>query len=274
MDKKASLLRFACVLISLEVAVMVASMVAFAVSTAGAKAGVAAKPSLLDVVSYWLMLCHNLLEVCVYAVLAWLVGAGNRAYAIAGFVFGVLGLAALSGSILIEIELWPSPSDHLQLHEPFGIGYGAIDVLLGLIGAFCILPANGFFALATLGHPRSRPAVPAVLFIGIPIGLICFFIPDNADTWLRFLGDWLVPTFVVAKQLILLWWFTTLLQPVETPKRAVSTGFWITDLPEPSREALGSGSPVLPVPQGAPNAPLPTKNQYAGEIGASVHRKR
>ncbi len=274
MDKKASLLRFACVLISLELAVMVASMVAFAMSTPGAAAGVAAKPSLLDVVSDWLMLCHNLLEVCVYAVLAWLVGVDNRVYAIAGFVFGVLGLAAMSGSILIEIELWPSPSDHLQLHEPFGIGYGAIDVLLGLIGAFCILPANGFFALATLGHPRSRPAVPAVLFIGIPIGLIIFFIPDNAGTGLRFLGDWLVPTFVVAKQLILLWWFTTLLQPVETPNRPVSTGFWITDLPEPSREVLGSGSPALPVPQGAPNAPLAAKNQYAGEIGASVHRKR
>jgi hypothetical protein len=254
MDKKASLLRFACVLISLEVAVMVASMVAFAMSTPGAEAGVAAKPSLLGVVSDWLMLCHNLLEVCVYAVLAWLVGADNRAYAIAGFVFGVLGLAALSGSILIEIELWPSPSDHLQLHEPFGIGYGSIEVLLGLIGAFCILPANGFFALATLGHPRSRPAVPAVLFIGIPIGLMYFFVQDNADAGLRFLGDWLVPTFVVAKQLILLWWFTTLLQPVETPKRAVSTGFWITGLPEPSLEALKRESPALPVPQEAPNA--------------------
>ena len=252
MDKKASLLRFACVLISLEVAVMVASMVAFGMSTPGA--GVAAKPSLLDVVSDWLMLCHNLLEVCVYAVLAWLLGADNRLYAIAGFVFGVLGLAALSGGILIEIELLPSPSDYLQLHEPFGIGYGAIDVLLGLIGAFCILPANGFFALATLGHPRSRPAVPAVLFIGIPIGLIVFFIPDNADAWLRFLGDWLVPTFVVAKQLILLWWFTTLLQSVATPKRAVPTGFWITGLSEPSMEALKSESPVLRVPQEAPNA--------------------
>jgi hypothetical protein len=236
MDKKASLLRFACVLISLEVAVMVASMVAFGMSTPGA--GVAAKPSLLDVVSDWLMLCHNLLEVCVYAVLAWLLGADNRLYAIAGFVFGVLGLAALSGGILIEIELLPSPSDYLQLHEPFGIGYGAIDVLLGLIGAFCILPANGFFALATLGHPRSRPAVPAVLFIGIPIGLVDFFIPDDADAWLRFLGDWLVPTFVVAKQLILLWWFTTLLQSVATPKRAVPTGFWITGLLGPGTEAL------------------------------------
>ena len=98
-----------------------------------------------------------------------------------------------------------------QLADPFGFGYGAIDQELGLIGQFCILPANGFFALAVLRHPQSRPAVPAILFMGLPIGFINLFIPDDASGWLAFLGDWMVPLFVVCKQLILLWWFVELL---------------------------------------------------------------
>jgi hypothetical protein len=55
--------------------------------------------------------------------------------------------------------------------------------------------------------------VPAILFMGIPIGFINLFIPDDASGWLQFLGGWMVPLFVVCKQFILLWWFVTLLNP-------------------------------------------------------------
>jgi hypothetical protein len=198
---------------------MIASLVASAMSAPGSDAGIAAAPSPLSRVSSWLMICHNFLEGCVYAVLAWLLASNNRPYAIAGFISGVVGLLALSGAILVELEILPSSSQQAPMQEPFGIGFGTIDMLLALVGEFSILPANGFFALATLRYSRSRPAVTTILFMGIPIGLINLFIPDHADAWVQFLGDWLVPIFVLSKQLILLWWFTTLLHPEETPIR-------------------------------------------------------
>jgi len=237
MDKKACFLRLACVLTCLEVAVMVASLVTGSVLPQGGTTGAGVAISLFDRVSGWLMLGHNFLEVCVYGILAWLLASNNRSYAITGFVSSVVGLVALSASILIEAEVLPSPYYQLHFREPFGIGYGTIDWLLGLVGAFCILPANGFFALATLRHSQSRPAVPAILFMGIPIGLINLFIPDQATAWLAFLGNWLVPTFVLAKQVILLWWFTTLLHPIVAPKKSVLPETLLADLPGFRRSA-------------------------------------
>ena len=231
MDRKASLLVIACVLTSLEVAVMLASLVAGSVLPQGSGAAAALAPSLADRVSDWLMIGHNFLEACVYAILAWLLATNNRAYAIAGFVSVFVGLAALSASIFIEVELLPSPSDQLHLPEPFGVGYGTVDVLLGLIGAFSILPANTFFALATLRYSESHPVVPAILFLGIPIGLINLFIPDDATSWVQFLGLWLVPAFVLTKQLVLLWWFTSLLQPLLAPNKSDRRWNWLVDLP-------------------------------------------
>ena len=208
MDKKARLLRFACVLVSLELAIMVASLVIGVMASLAGDVAVNETASRLDSASNWLMVCHNLFEIAFYGVFAWLLVDDNGPYAIAGFVFGVIGLLALSLSIFVEMEFL-----HRQppLAEPFGFGYGAIDQELGLIGQFSILPANGFFALATLRHPQSRPAVTAILFMGLPVGFTTLFIPDDATGWLEFLGDWMVPLFVVCKQLILLWWFVALL---------------------------------------------------------------
>jgi hypothetical protein len=210
MDKKARLLRFACLLVSLELAIMVASLVTGVMASLSSDVPVNATPSPLDSASNWLMICHNILEIGFYGAFAWLLIDDNGPYAIAGFLFGLIGLIALNLSIFVQMEfLHRQP----QLADPFGFGYGAIDEELGLIGQFCILPANGFFALATLRHPQSRPAVPAILFMGLPIGFINLFIPDDATGCLEFLGDWMVPLFVVCKQLILLWWFVTLLSP-------------------------------------------------------------
>jgi hypothetical protein len=214
MDCKTRLLRFGCVVAFLEVAVMAASLVTSAIATPNDSPDVYRA-------SLWLMLFHNVLEICFYGVLALLLAADNRPFAIAGFVSGLIGLLAFSCSILIEIKSSLGPSFPFYFEEPFGFGYGAIDVLCGIIGSFSILPANGFFALAALRHPQRRPAVPVILFVGIPVGLVSLFIPDQATGWLQFLGDWLVPIFVVCKQLILLWWFVTLLQPVLSIKRSV-----------------------------------------------------
>lgn len=216
MDKKARLLRFTCVLVSLELAIMLASLVTGAMASLSGEVALNATPSLLDSTSNWLMMCHNILEIGFYGVFAWLLIDDNGPYAVAGFVFGLIGLIALNISILVQIEfLYRQP----QLAEPLGFGYGAIDQELGLIGEFCMLPANGFFALATLRHPQSRPAVPAILFMGLPIGFINLFIPDDASGWLEFLGDWMVPVFVICKQTILLWWFGTLLNPKVASER-------------------------------------------------------
>lgn len=166
------------------------------------------------------MLGQNGLEIGFYAVFALLLAADNRPYAIAGFLSVFIGLTALSLSIVIELEFLPGAHHQPPPAEPFGIGYATIDAQFGLMGTFSILPANAFFALATLRHPQSRPAVPAALFIGLPVGLITLFIPDNATGWLQFLGDWMVPLFVVCKQLILLWWFVTLLNPEVARQRA------------------------------------------------------
>jgi hypothetical protein len=221
MDKKARLLRFACVLISLELVVIIASLVTGAMASPSGDAAVNATPSPLDTASNWLMVCHNFVEIGFYGVFAWLLIEDNGAYAIAGFVFGLIGLIALSLSIIIQMEfLGHQP----QWAEPFGFGYGAINQELSLIGEFSILPANGFFALATLRHPQSRRAVTAILFMGLPIGFINLFIPDYASGWLEFIGDWMVPLFVVCKQGILLWWFVTLLDPKVAPEPSSPTG--------------------------------------------------
>ncbi|MBV8103002.1 MAG: hypothetical protein JOZ31_28005 [Verrucomicrobia bacterium] len=217
MDKKAHLLRFGCVLVSLELAVMVASLVTGAMASLPGDLPVNASPSPLDTASNWLMVCHNILEIGFYGVFAWLLIEDNGPYAIAGFLFGLIGLSAMTLSICIEMQfLHRQP----QLADPFGFGYGAIDEELGLIGQFSILPANGFFALATLRHPQSRPAATAILFMGLPIGLLNLFIPDYASGWLQFVSDWMVPVFVVCKQTILLWWFVTLLNPKFAPERS------------------------------------------------------
>jgi hypothetical protein len=216
MDKKARLLRFACVLVSLEVAIMIASLVTGAMAPCS-EVAVNATPSPLECASSWLMVCHNIIEIGFYGAFAWFLIDDNGPYAVAGFLFGLIGLIALSLSIVIDVEFLhrqPQPA------EPFGFGYSAIDAELGLIGQFSILPANGFFALATLRHPQSRPVVPAILFMGIPIGFISLFIPDDASGWLEFLGDWMVPIFVVCKQSTLLWWFVTLLNPKVAPERS------------------------------------------------------
>jgi hypothetical protein len=217
MDKKAPLLRFACVLVSLELAIMVASLVTGAMASLPGEVPVNATPSPLDFTSNWLMVCHNTLEIGFYGVFAWFLIDDNGLYAIAGFLFGLIGLIALNLSIFIEMQLLHHQP---QLADPFGFGYGAIDEELGLIGQFSILPANGFFALATLRHPQSRPAVAAILFMGLPIGLLNLFIPDYASGCLQFFSDWMVPVFVVCKQTILLWWFVTLLNPKVAPEQS------------------------------------------------------
>jgi hypothetical protein len=219
MDKKARLLRFACVLVSLELAIMVASLVTGAMASLPGDLPVSATPSPLDFTSNWLMVFHNTLEIGFYGVFAWLLIEDNGPYAIAGFLFGLIGLLALNLSICLEMQfLHHQP----QLADPFGFGYGAIDEELNLIGQFSILPANGFFALATLRHPQSRPAVTAILFMGLPIGLLNLFIPDYGSGWLQFISDWMVPVFVVCKQTILLWWFLTLLNPKVAPEPSSS----------------------------------------------------
>jgi hypothetical protein len=217
MDKKARLLRFACVLVSLELAIMVASLVTGAMASFPGDLPVNATPSPLETASNWLMICHNILEIGFFGVFAWLLIDDNGPYAIAGFLFGLIGLIALSISICIEMGVLHGQP---PLADPFGFGYGAIDEELSLIGQFSILPANGFFALATLRHPQSRPAVPAILFMGLPIGFMNLYIPDYASGLLQFVGDWMVPVFVVCKQTILLWWFVTLLNPKVAPERS------------------------------------------------------
>jgi hypothetical protein len=221
MDKKARLLRFACVLVSLELAIMVAALFTGAMASFPGDLPVNAAPSPLDSTSNWLMVCHNILEIGFFAVFAWLLIDDNGPYAIAGFLFGLIGLVAMNLSICIEMGVLHHQP---QLADPFGFGYGAIDEELGLIGQFSILPANGFFALATLRHPQSRPAVTAILFMGLPIGLLNLFIPDYAGGWLQFVSDWMVPVFVVCKQTILLWWFVTLLNPKVAPERSSPAG--------------------------------------------------
>jgi len=220
MDKKACLLRFACVLVSLELAIMVASLVTGAMASFPGDLPVNATPSPLDTASNWLMICHNILEIGFFGVFAWLLIDDNGLYAIAGFLFGLIGLIALSISICIEMGVLHGQP---PLVDPFGFGYGAIDEELSLIGQFSILPANGFFALATLRHPQSRPAVPAILFMGLPIGFMNLYIPDYTSGLLQFIGDWMVPVFVVCKQTILLWWFVTLLNPKVAPERSSPT---------------------------------------------------
>lgn len=232
MDKKARLLRFACVLISLELAIMVASLVTGAMASLSGDLPVSATPSPLDTASNWLMVCHNILEISFYAVFAWLLIDDNGPYAIAGFLFGLIGLVAINLSICIEMGVLHHQP---QLADPFGFGYGAIDEELGMIGQFSILPANGFFALATLRHPQSRPAVTAILFMGLPIGLLNLFIPDDASGWLQFISEWMVPVFVVCKQTILLWWFVTLLNPTVAPERLALRSEGLIESPFGSR---------------------------------------
>jgi hypothetical protein len=60
--------------------------------------------------------------------------------------------------------------------------------------------------------------------MGLPIGFINLFIPDDASGWLEFLGDWMLPLFVVCKQTILLWWFVTLLNPKVAPEQLAPRG--------------------------------------------------
>ena len=255
MDKKARLLKLACVLVSLEVAFMVASLVTGAMPAPVDLLAAHTGPSVFWRVSNGFMLCQNAFEIGFYAIFAWLLAADNRPYAIAGFLSVFIGLAASSLSIVIELELM---SGTYQPTDPFGIGYATIDSQLGLIGIFSILPANAFFAMATLRHPQRRPVVPAVLFIGLPVGLITLFIPDDATGWQQFLGDWMLPLFVVCKQLILLWWFLTLLNPEGARERS-------------SVRTLANGllGGEVPMP-----LPLRTKNQDAGKIGTGVHGER
>lgn len=252
MDKKAHLLKLACVLISLEVAFMAASLVTGAIPAPVDPLAAHTGPSVFWRVSNWFMLSQNALEIGFYAIFAWLLASDNRPYAIAGFLSVFIGLAASSLSIVIELELMHGT---YQATDPFGIGYATIDSQLGLIGIFSILPANGFFAIATLRHPQRRPVVPAVLFIGLPVGLITLFIPDDATGWQQFLGDWMVPLFVVCKQVILLWWFLTLLNPEAAGERS-----YVSTLED---GLLGREVP-MPVP-------LRTKSQDAVKIGTSVH---
>lgn len=239
MDKKARLLRFACLLTSLEVVVLILSLVAgIMAASPNDNPTLNAPLSLLGRVSDWLMLCHNFLEVCFYGVFARLLAPKDPLYAIGGFLFGLIGLIALSGSIVIELEFLPRLNQQPPLGDLFDFGYGSIDGLLSLIGSFAMLPVNGCFAFAALRHPQSRPIVPVVLFMGVLIGLVNLLIPDQASGWLQFLGDWMVPTFVLCKLLVLLWWFGVLLN--EPVPRTSALGETI----------LGSsgGADVIPLP--------------------------
>jgi hypothetical protein len=254
MDKRARLLKLACVLISVEVIFLIASLVVGAIPSPVDPLVTHTSPSIFWRVSNWLMLGQNAFEIGFYAIFAWLLASDNRPYAIAGFLSAFIGLAASSLSMVIELELIPGALQP-PLIEPLGIGYATIDSQLGLIGVFSILPANGFFALATLRHPQRRPAVPAALFIGLPVGLITLFIPDDATGWQQLLGDWMMPLFVLCKQLILFWWFLTLLNPEATRKKSASRTF---------ADGLLTGSVSIPMA-------LRPKNQEAGKIGRGVH---
>jgi hypothetical protein len=243
---------------------MIASSVTFAMAGPSDGAAGNAAASMWTCVSTWLMLCQNVLQIGFYAVFAWLLGSDNRCYAIAGFVFALIGLIAFNFSIIIELQLL-QPTEHRPPPEdPFGMGYATIDWLLALVGDFSILPANGFFALATLRHPRRRPIVPGILFVGLPVGVISLFIPDQASGWVEFIGDWLVPTFVVCKQLVLLWWFVTLLRVVperfQHPK-PLWDGLFAKNVPA---TAVASGIELVPaVSDGRLMLVLPGKNQDA-----------
>ena len=157
MDKKARLLRFACVLVSLELAIMIAALVTGAIAPCG-DAGANATPSRLECASNWLMLCHNILEIGFYAVFAWLLIDDNGPYAVTGFLFALIGLIALSLNIFIELEFLhrqPQPA------EPFGFGYSAIEAELGLIGQFSILPAGCAYFSRAMEHLRTILNSPA-----------------------------------------------------------------------------------------------------------------
>jgi hypothetical protein len=243
---------------------MIASSVAFAMAGPSDGAASNAAASMWIGVSNWLMLCQNVLQIGFYAVFAWLLGSDNRPYAIAGFVSALIGLIAFSLSIIIELRLSQSTDHRPPPEDPFGIGYATIDWLLALVGDFSILPANGFFALATLRHPQSRPVVPAVLFVGLPVGVISLFIPDQANGWVEFIGDWLVPTFVVCKQLVLLWWFVTLLRVVpERPPhpKPLWEGLFANNGPAPA--AAGEIELIPAAADGRLMVVLPGKNQDA-----------
>ena len=221
LDQRDRLLRLACVLTCLEILVMIASLVTSTLGQGGVGDATAMATSPLYRLSAWLMILHNLLEASVYAILAWMLAADNGLFAVSGFLWVLLGLGSSAVALFMELELMPTTNHGLQMAEPFGIGYGTIDSLLDLIGAFAILPANGFFAFATLRYPQSRRIVPLVLFMGIPIGLARLFIPPEPAPREQALGDWLVPTFVIVKQLTLLWWFATLLRPAEATPAAI-----------------------------------------------------
>src|SRR6516162_7401425 len=119
MNKKARLLRFACVLVSLEVALMMASLVTGAMTPCG-DVSANATPSPLDCASNWLMVCRNILEIGFYAVFAWLLIDDNGPYAVTGFLFGLIGLIAFSISICLEMNVLHRQP---QLADPFGFGY-------------------------------------------------------------------------------------------------------------------------------------------------------
>jgi hypothetical protein len=226
MDNRDRLLRCACILTSLEILVMMASLAAS--SMAGPATGneaVALAFSFPYRIGGWLMLAHNALELSVYAILARMLATDNRFFAVAGFFSLFIGLGALSFSILLELEFFPNVSHGLSVDEPFGLGFQTLGALSGLIGAFFVLPANGFFALATLRHFESRPIVPLVLFMGIPIGLVNLFISESSDPWFQALEDWLVPIFVLVKQSILLWWFASLLRRAGSKQKLAITPY-------------------------------------------------
>src|SRR5258707_3994978 len=167
MDWKTRLLRFGCVVASLEVAVMAASLITATIATPNDSPDVYRASPLLYSASLWLMLFHNVLEICFYGVLASLLATDNRPFAIAGFVSSLIGLLALSCSILIEIKSSLGPSFPFYFQEPLGFGYGAIDVLCGIIGSCSILPVNGLFPLAAIRHPRRLPDLTVVLVGGM-----------------------------------------------------------------------------------------------------------
>ncbi|MBV9273163.1 MAG: hypothetical protein JO333_04655 [Verrucomicrobia bacterium] len=220
MQKRDWLLRSACLLVSLEILLMIGSLTAFRM--AGVAPGNDAVP-LASSFPYrlggWLMLAQNAFELSVYAVLARMLATENRSFAIAGFLSLLIGLGTLSFAILIKMEFIPNASPGLPVDEPFELGFQTLDTLLGFVGAFFVLPASGFFALATLRHFESRPIVPLALFMGIPIGLVNLFISESSYPLFQALEDWLVPIFILAKQSVLLWWFASLVRPAKAKQK-------------------------------------------------------
>ena len=129
MGKKARLLRFACVLVSLEIAVLIASLVTGAMAPCGGVA-VNATPSPLDTASSWLMFCHNILEIGFYAVFAWLLIDDNGPYAIAGFLFGLIGLVAMNLSGC-DHRIWPGDDRPSLYYRRDGADTALRDVAAG-----------------------------------------------------------------------------------------------------------------------------------------------